>query len=207
MDNYSQNAEQKAIIEYFGEHKGTFIDIGANDGVTFSNTWALSQLGWCGVLVEPSPKAFAKLKANYSILKDRKKGCFYFYNYAIADSNGKFTLSESGPLVNKGDVALVSTIIEKEKDRFKSVVSYEPVTIEGFTWKTFLNRLSIKNFDFISIDAEGCDEVILKQMDMSEVKCVCVEWNSKEELRKTFVDYLQGFNVIYTSAENLIFAR
>ena len=54
MKDYSQTGEQQVIFDYFGpEFKGTFLDIGANDGVTFSNTYGLSLKGWRGVCVEP----------------------------------------------------------------------------------------------------------------------------------------------------------
>ena len=38
---YSQNNEQDIILQYFGNRKGFFLDIGANDGITLSNTYAL----------------------------------------------------------------------------------------------------------------------------------------------------------------------
>jgi hypothetical protein len=44
---------------------GIFVDVGANDGVTFSNTlWLERQLGWSGLAIEPNPEVFAKLCAN-----------------------------------------------------------------------------------------------------------------------------------------------
>src|SRR5690349_17296774 len=109
---FSQNNEEKFILDYFSGKVGTFCDIGSNDGKTFSNTYAISQLGWCGVLIEPSPRAFYKLKQLYK----ETKGCFYLYNYAIGTTNGKVTLYESGELVHQGDVGLVSTLVEKETE-------------------------------------------------------------------------------------------
>ena len=205
--NYSQNNEQDAIINYFntpGSVKimGTFIDIGANDGQTFSNTRALAEVGWKGVLVEPSPKAFEKLKALY----DGHKG-FYIYPFAISDHNGKAMLQESGPLCSPADVGLVSTFHQHEKERFQRTVKYDPIEVKTFRWKTFLNRLKIKQFDFVSIDAEGSDLEILSQMDLSEVKCICLEFNGKQDLKVEFEKYLEGFKLIYTSGENLIYAR
>jgi FkbM family methyltransferase len=202
---YSQNEEEKVIINYFNGVKGKFLDIGANDGVTLSNTRALAESGWCGVLVEPSPRAYARLEANYSVLQT--KGCFYMYRYAIGEVNGMVMLSESGPLISKSDVALVSTIVEAEKSRFAKVVTYENAPVECFTYKTFLNRLPVKSFDFISIDAEGCDEIILKQIDVSETKCICIEWNGNANLKASFSAILKDFKIIYTSGENLIYAR
>lgn len=206
MTNYSQNEEQKYILDYFKDQIGTFIDIGSNDGITLSNTRALAEKGWRGIFIEPSPRAFNKLKNLYP---DRR-GNFYLYNVALADHNGTATLWESGELLKKGDIALVSTLDAEEKKRFESVLGYEAIEVKCYRWKTFYNRLKIKTFDFISLDAEGFDTIILEQMDLTEVKLLCIEHNSKEEVKKRILDYTSKFgmtNIIYTSAENLLIAR
>ena len=199
---YSQNKEEEIILHYFSGQTGTFIDIGANDGITFSNTRALAERGWKGVLIEPSPKAYAKLKEVYNGHK-----WFYLYNFALGDKNGKAFLQESGPLCSAKDVGLVSTFVTSEMDRFKSKVAYEPFEVKMFKWKTFLNRLAIKEFDFISMDCEGSELGILPDMDLSKTKCICLEWNSKPELKTEYEKYLTGFNLIYNSGENLIYGR
>lgn len=205
--NYSQNQEQQAILNYFaGKPKGAFLSLGENDGQTLSNVRALALDGWCGCMVEPSPRAFARLKSLY---EDNKKGCFYLYNCAIGNHNGKATLHDSGELLKKGDVALVSTLVEDEKKRFQNVLTYEPIEVKVYRWLTFYNRLKIKKFDFISIDCEGLDCDILEQMDMDalEVQCVCIEFNGHQHLKERISKKLVDFKIIYTSGENLIYAR
>lgn len=199
---HSQNKEEQVILNYFGSTTGTFIDIGANDGITFSNTRALAERGWQGILVEPSPRAYLKLKNLYT----GHKG-FYLYPYAISDHNGKAMLQESGTLCTPNDIGLVSTFHSHEKERFQSVVEYKPVEVETFRWKTFLNRLKFKTFDMISIDVEGDEMSILPEMDLTETKLICLEWNSKPELKVEYEKYLEGFKLIYTSAENVIYVR
>jgi len=199
--NYSQNNEQEVILKYFGGKVGTFIDIGANDGKTLSNTFALAEAGWSGVLVEPSPTAFALLKENY---KD-KKG-FYFYNFALGNTNGNVKFYDSGTHLNKGDHGLLSTMVEEEKKRWTKE-KFNEIEVKCFRWKTFLNRLSIKDFDFISMDIEGMEVSLLKQMDLRSTSMVCLEWNSKPQVKDEFDKLMVGFNVIYTSPENLIYAR
>lgn len=199
---FSQNAEEKYILEYFGNRVGTFLDIGCNDCKTFSNTRALAERGWKGVLVDPSPKAIEKCKKLYN----GHKG-FYIYPYAISDHNGKAMLQESGALCSADDVGLVSTFHSHEMDRFKRTVKYEPVEVKTFKWKTFFNRLRIKEFTMISLDIEGDELSVLPDMDLSKTELVVIEWNSKPELKVEYDKYLQGFKVIYTSSENLIYAR
>lgn len=207
---YTQNSEEEHILNYFGDYVGTFLSVGENDGVTFSNVRALALKGWKGIMVEPSPKAFERLKTLYN----GHKG-FYLYPYALGDHNGKAILQESGSLCSTTDVALVSGFDSKEIGRWSNHmvpgqgrgVKFEPVEVKMFRWKTFYNRLKVKKFQFVSIDCEGFDLEILSQMDLTDVKCLCLEWNSKPELKAEYDKYMEGFKVIYTSPENLIYAR
>jgi hypothetical protein len=64
--NYSQNDEQIVILGVFeGITNGRLLDLGAFDGTNFSNSRALMELGWEGVLVEPSPWPFSALVKLY----------------------------------------------------------------------------------------------------------------------------------------------
>lgn len=202
---FSQNGEEKVILDYFKDYpSGTFVSIGENDGATFSNVRALALSGkFCGIMIEPSPRAFARLKQLYQ----DTKGCFYLYNYAIGVTNGTVTLYESGELVKQGDVGLVSTLIEKETERFKRVTNYEAIEVDCYRWKTAMNRWKFKKFDFISIDIEGLEIEVLEQIDLTETKLICVETNGSQEKKAKLDEMLKEFKVIYTSPENLIYAR
>lgn len=199
---YSQNCEQDIILNYFGERKGVFLDLGANDGVTLSNTRALANTGWAGVLVDASPKAFKKLQENYPNQND-----FHLYNIALSHENGILKFKESGTLLGAGDVALVSSFHDSEIERFKSVVEYEEIEAKCLTWPAFIQGCPVKDFDFISMDIEGSELDVLPYIDLSNTAMLCIEWNSKEELKREYEKYLYGFKLIYTSAENLIYAR
>lgn len=202
---HSQNNEEKFILEYFGDFVGTFADIGCNDCLTFSNTRALALRNWRGIFVDPSPKAMERCKTLYNGYKG-----YYFYEVALSTHNGKATFNESGSLCSPTDIGLVSTFHQSEMDRFKRTVTYDPIEVKTFKWKTFMNRLKstkITHFDYISLDVEGDEMSILPDIDLSKTKMVVIEWNSKTELKTEFEKYLDGFRIIYTSGENLIFAR
>ena len=65
---YSQYGEDQIIEGYFnqlGLNKGTFFEMGAGDGVKYSNTKLLADKGWSGLLVEADSNIFKKLKKNY----------------------------------------------------------------------------------------------------------------------------------------------
>ena len=202
MKNYSQHYEQKHIIEFFNGKKGTLLSIGENDGQTFSNAYALIKLGWTALLVEPSEIAFEKL---YNLHKDNNN--VIIFNFAIGNKNGKTILYESGAhLADKSDYSLLSTIDKKESYRWKNVDFIE-TEVNVFTYKTVFDG---HRFDFITIDAEGMDLDILRQIDLSNTQLICIEWNSKEEIKEEILEYTSEFGmnkVIYQSGENLLIAR
>src|SRR5579885_680685 len=51
----------------FGERTdGTFVEVGAYDGETYSNTSSLADLGWRGVYVEPVPSSVARCRQRHA---------------------------------------------------------------------------------------------------------------------------------------------
>ena len=56
--SYSQIAQDKWVYEQLvlgrGITRGTFLDVGCNDPMSISNTYALEQLGWTGILMDSS---------------------------------------------------------------------------------------------------------------------------------------------------------
>lgn len=194
---YSQNKEQDYIVNYFNGYKGNLLDIGANDGKTFSNSLALIELGWSATLVEPSPSAFKKLKALHK--GNDKVKCI---NRAVAKEAGTITLHDMGQHVGNGDTSLLATTVEAEKDRWIGT-EFKEVKVKAIPYWTISD-----SYDFITIDAEGADIDILQQIDLSGVRMVCVEWNNKPELAAAFRAIVpEAMKEIYRSLENIIYAR
>jgi hypothetical protein len=66
MNFFSRAGQDQFLFENFfrGKRNGVFVDAGATDGETFSNSLFFERfLGWSGLCVEPQPEAFAKLAA------------------------------------------------------------------------------------------------------------------------------------------------
>lgn len=205
MKRYSQNDEQDHILKFFGRQAGTFLDAGANDGQTLSNTRALAMLGWSGVCVEPSPTAFAKLSNLYRNAKDIE--C---HNVGLCEGNGPAILHESGEHLGNGDTSLLSTVKPSELRRWEgSGTSFQPTEMECVTFLELLKRSEFAHFDFISIDVEGLDYEVLSQIDLTHVGCrmLIVEFNGIDEHR--YVQYCRehGMHLWKKNAENLVFIR
>src|SRR5260221_7249446 len=79
---YSQCGQDQFLYENFFRTKreGVFVDIGAHDGIFYSNTKFFEELGWQGLCIEPIPEVFEQLK------KNRKAICI---QGCISDQVGK----------------------------------------------------------------------------------------------------------------------
>jgi FkbM family methyltransferase len=202
--SYSQNNEERIILDFFGEEVGSLLSIGENDGITLSNSRALIERGWMADLVEPSPVAFSKLKALYKDSSNIK-----LHNIAIGTENGLAPFYDSGSLLNSGDESLVSTLSIVETKRWGGCVKFEQVEVEVQDFKTFRLGDVWETYDFISLDAEGFDLDILKQIDFDSlgVRLICVEFNGINEQAYWDVVHPFGFKLIHKNGENLIYAR
>jgi FkbM family methyltransferase len=65
MNFHSQFGEDKWITENLSlPATGVFVEVGADDGVTGSNSLHFEQMGWSGLCVEPDPRNHDKLRVN-----------------------------------------------------------------------------------------------------------------------------------------------
>ena len=47
------------------KNNGTFVEVGAYDGKTYSNTFQLARLGWDGIYVEPEEESYRRCAGNH----------------------------------------------------------------------------------------------------------------------------------------------
>src|SRR3974390_100826 len=66
---YSQIGPERNLKggAFCGKRNGVFVDVGAYDGISFSNTLMFErELGWTGLCIEPNPDVFPRLIENRS---------------------------------------------------------------------------------------------------------------------------------------------
>jgi FkbM family methyltransferase len=182
---YSQNDEEKHIVEFFGEDSsGRFLDIGAYDGVTFSNVRRLWELGWSGVLVEPNPASFkALMKNNAAIGPERCLMPFHTSNDAVS------TLSEAH-----------KAIWEKDAKYRKIHVCVVEVAhlIANFPGP----------YRFINLDVEGMNFELLQLLPLDDLscECICIEFEDKKQEVLIWMAE-RKWKMIMQNGENYIFVR
>lgn len=192
--SYSQNNEEQLLLEYFGDRKGRLLDIGAYDGKELSNSLALIERGWGGVLVEPSPTKFldlAKLhhgRDNITLINgavsDRVAFVPFHFNHYWAS-----TITDS-------------PYYSGNKDHpFKHIYAVQTIDVANI-------MIQWGPFDFVNIDAEGEDMRIAKAIaDIchdGSIKAMCVEWGSRD--REEWLGILKdiGLGRFEFNGENII---
>ena len=74
MTSYSQRGEDEVIVKVCQDApRKRFLDIGAFHPLKFSNTRALYEMGWGGVMIEPSPGPLRDLLSAYGLLPSDMK--------------------------------------------------------------------------------------------------------------------------------------
>ena len=207
---YGQNKEDEVtnnliVSKYGADFKGSILDLGANDGITLSNSRYFIEKGWNGILIEAGKLPYQKLMT--TLLPNTTA-----INCAIGNQNGLLSFYESNNLLNADDIGLVSSLVADETQRWRNAgVGYVEYMVECFTWESFLDNFHFKsqNFDIISIDIEGMDYDVLIQMNLEELECkvLCVEFNGKD--MQKYVDYAlkYGMTLAHQNPENLIFFK
>ena len=152
-----------------------YIDIGAHDGITFSNSFFLDELDrWNGICIEANSSVFPQL------IKNRKSECL---NLAISDNNG-VTLF----LKNDGYSEMLSGIASKIPRKHLKRIRREQIENSGRTTEVFVDTLTlnelcrareISEIDLLLLDVEGAEKSIIGSIDFEilRINIICVERN------------------------------
>jgi FkbM family methyltransferase len=160
------------------KQNGFYMDIGANDGVTASNTCVFEQLGWRGVCIEPQPEIYKQLR------KSRKCDC---YNVAISsqsDDSVEFVIADDHGVnpcsgLADGFTEYLQTSINERGLKTKTI-KVKTMTFED----VMKNYPDITHIDYMSIDVEGSEVNILETIDFEKYSFgfVSIEGNEPEKI-------------------------
>ena len=158
-----------AMVAGFRE-SGFFVEFGATDGKTLSNTLMLEkELGWTGILGEPGREWHDALRSNREALLVKK---------AVWSKTG-----EELDFVEDGELSTLTRFRSIDKNLRKGR-EYKVNTISLFD--LLVENDAPKEIDFLSIDTEGSELEILEAFDFSRYSFnfICVEHNfTRQESR------------------------
>ena len=187
-----------------GAAGGTFVDIGAHDGVTYSNSFVFETLrGWRGVCVEPNPTVFAQLAVN--------RQCTAL-NCCVSDAAGTVPF-----LKISGYSEMLSGIVEKYEPEHRERVerelkqfggSSDVIPIQARTLNDIAAECGLAEVTYLSIDTEGSELAILQSIDFKRlfVHAITVEYNF-EHVKTRMISLMRGngFDFVQTLGHDLLF--
>lgn len=198
--------------EYLGFKKdGSFVEVGAFDGLSWSNTFGLAVAGWKGLFFEPQPDYFDMCKNNY---KDFSK--IKVINSCVGNYTGDIKLYTAHSLSttdletfkdhNKLNFNKENNKLGWDKGYFsedKSIVS-KIDTLDNF----LENENFEKDFDVLVIDVEGTEYEVLKGFTISKwrPKMIIIELDENKYLQK-ILNYFDDnhYKKVYSDEINSIF--
>lgn len=180
----SLNDLDRKLETHLNFDEGFFIEAGANDGYSQSNTYFLEKKRrWSGILVEGIPELFKKAR--------RQRNKSVVHNCALVSSE----FLDSTVTMHYADLMSVvegSLKTKEEQDRHISAglnvqhleKSYS-VTVPARTLESILDEYSnLPDIDFFSLDVEGYELDVLKgiNLDRYKPKYILVEARFFEEV-------------------------
>lgn len=173
------------------KQKGFFIEFGATDGISLSNSWLLEkEFQWNGILCEPGKVWHKKLHINRNCSIDER--CVW-------------TKTGESLVFNEAIAAELSTL-----NSFSDLDHHSKTRAEGKTYNVqtiSLNDLLIfhkapAEIDYLSIDTEGSELEILQAFDFSKysIQLISVEHNHTSKREQIYgLLTKNGFARVFTS--------
>lgn len=150
---YSQiRQDERVIKELYPDSVGFFVEIGAFDGVTISNTKALENIGWEGICVEANPIQYTQLIKNRSC-KTVQSAVYHTSNIVL-----DFIINKEQPLLSSLAETIQSDLIGTER-----------ITVKTKTITDILDECnSPGKIHYLSLDVHGGEFNVLKGLDFDK---------------------------------------
>ncbi|NUJ81633.1 FkbM family methyltransferase [Methylocystis sp. FS] len=155
---------------YADREEVTFLQIGAYDGIAGDplRPIVVADERWRGILVEPQPWAFERLKSNYREASHR----LFFVNCAISSTGGKTEFYYVSPetIERDGLPAYYAELASFDRDnivKHAPSVFIETIVIETLTVADALTAAGCELVDCLVLDIEGLEATVLGNIDFN----------------------------------------
>ena len=176
----------RKLLKYLDYPNGFFVELGANDGVSQSNTFYFERhKNWKGILVEPVPHNYLLCRANRSARNHVFCNACTSFQYKERFVEIAFANLMSCPIGLESDVENPLQFAESGK-------AFLAKTDSVFTFGAIakpLNDLLVaaqapRLIDLLSLDVEGAEIEVLKGVDHEQFrfKYACIETRAKDKL-------------------------
>jgi FkbM family methyltransferase len=146
-----------------------FVQIGANDGLNDDLIhYFVRAYGWRGILLEPLPQMFERLKTNYGSAASR----LTFVNAALSSQEGSAPFyrtdgSDELPSWCNGTASFSRELIAAHRHLAPNIESHiVEDRVDCISFASLVDRYKPSHIDLLVIDTEGYDLEILRQIDL-----------------------------------------
>jgi FkbM family methyltransferase len=168
MGEYASQFGQDAFLDRFvfrGLRHGIFVDVGAHDGETFSNTVAFErQRAWHGLCIEPNPAVFERLR------RSRTAECL---RCCIATTPGEveFLQIAGGSEMLSGMLAAYAAEHRRRiaEECAQNGSTMTTILVPALPLARILAERAIDEVHVLSIDTEGGESAVLRSIDFARV--------------------------------------
>lgn len=182
------NSMDKNIIKYLPDNPGIFIEAGANNGYSQSNTYYLERFkGWKGILIEPIPELFREC------VKERKKSKVFNCALVADDYEKDFVEIHSASLMS-----VIDGVMDKAEQAahlkkaagFERNLNVKLIKVPARTLTSIIEECRIDRIDFLSLDVEGYEPEVLQGLNFDKLapELILAESNRKEEMDCLLLD-------------------
>jgi len=152
-----ETAAERRLVRLFFDDKpeGTFVEVGANDPVAFSQTHHLEAHGWSGLLIEPIPELCEALRAQRP--------------------NSTVVQAACGRPADRGEAEFAVATDHQQSALKRDQLDFQTdtqrtITVRVVTLDDILDEHPTPNggpYDFVSIDVEGMQLDVLEGFDLA----------------------------------------
>lgn len=190
----SQHGEGAALAKLVSELvcEPFIIDVGANDGVTISNSLSFVEQGWRALMIEPAPDVYARLVANLGNLPNVT--CL---QVACAAESGVADLYYG----SDGKDGFMSTLCTADNEWFRANRTTESVKVKTDRLTELLRQQQApKQPGILLVDCEGMDYEALLGLDFSQYRPTVVvteeyEWEPAKHAAKYSLLIRNGYSL------------
>ena len=205
-NSYSQLGQDLLALDFFAHYPirdKIFLDVGAFDGIGFSNTHLLFEQGWSGICVEPVMKNYQKLESLYrgtNVITIRA---------AATDYEGEMELNVATIPWAKDWGSDVSSSSDDMVERWPDY-NWEKEIVPATTIDKILEKNKVAKIDFASIDVEGHEMSVLRGFNLKKYQplLLVVEYSTPEQ-RHELISYLerQGYVSWVDNGQDVYFVK
>lgn len=207
---FGLNEIDKKLLKYLNYDDGYYIELGANDGVTQSNTLFFEKnKNWKGILIEPMP-------SNYLLCKKNRSSYNHFFCNACVSFDYKDKFIE---MIYSN---LMTTALEVESDICNAKEhtnigsSFLESKIDVFSFAAIainLNAILLKCnapklIDFISLDVEGAEIEVLKGINHDEYRFKYILIESRDFIKlESYMNSIEYLKVDKLTEHDYLFSN